>query len=309
MSHIRRVILLVMSGACAVASTASAEPATRPAGGDKSPVQEQALAEVRRVMGSKAVTLSTADAATPDRYHFLVRVALPAEGGGTTATEFLIERDGDDVAVLVRSAGGLPYAYATNGLFVGFDPTARGRLVVYAGGSPTFTYDAGPGGAGLVFELSFVKDAARPSIVLDPRSLLAAALPKVVQATLEPGRRTVELTTTKATVTVVAAPPEKAAAFAVERLTTTTTATGATISVTDIHVEPKLCVNVLGVTRESVRRLGLPVRELADADRRALLLVPPDFGKDEKERIAAEKLATLFSLGPPSTSRPGKVTQ
>ena len=217
-------------------------------------------------MAGKSVGLSTADATAPDHYHFLVRVALARKDGGTLASDYLIERDGDEVGVLVRSADGLPFAYATNGLFVGIDPKEPGRLVTFTGGSPTFAYEARADGSGLVFELSYVKDATKPSVVFDARSLLAAALERAVDAKVAPDGRSVELKTVKATITVVAALPEKTAAFAVERLTTTTTASGAAITVTDIHVERTLCVNVLGVTRDSVRKLGLPIRELADAD-------------------------------------------
>ena len=275
------------------------DPATRPAPATAPAASQPKLdslvaTAVREALGRGPLAFSTG-AAGPERYEFMLTMVAPLKDGGEAVSNYAVARDGDEVAVLVLSSAGAPYAYATNGLLVGFDPTEPGRLLVYGdGGAPSVWLGVDAASKKFRSELSYRSKVQSAAVDVDVQPVLAAAIANLELATFDPRRRVVKLSTRNSIVGVFLPPDgEDAAADAPLRGLIPRSKGGPGVALSNVRTRERS--SILGRARVEFERLGIPVRVADDkAPPKFPLFVPPAFGRNDKEKQGIERMIKVF---------------
>lgn len=276
------------------------------------PPQEASSAERPGVFDPKALLrdlaanpllrLTTGGDSASARFHFLSRAVTLAPDGAERMANVMVIRDETRVAMLCTSAKGLLYCYATRGFFVALDPARAGGLIVFQGGSPSFTLSVVPETNQLVYQFSYFGRQPDPSISLDLPALLRGLQEKLRSATFDQEQRTIEARTDNAVILITLAglpPPEHL--FPVTDYLMESHRTHNAMMIVGIATDSAPPFDMDAITEASVRKLGLPVRNLTADDVRTIdLMVPVDFGKNPAERRAAERLRELVNPALPA---------
>ncbi len=290
--------LVVVIGIASMAVSYGAEqpeqPTTNPAGTAAARTAE-AVALVRKVAQEKPLRLSTESVQPPDRFHFVIRLSKEVKGDPPQYTEYVIVKNQDRVGVLIRSSEGLPYCYLTEGLMVVLDRAHPGGLALHVGGAP-LVYFRMAGEDKLDFRVTHSMRANKAVVDLDVGPILQMLAGKVRSATYEWSSGVIVGQTQGSALMLTLPAAARPGDFGLRNLVNKM-ASGQTLALLDAAsgVEPPL--DLTRLSRQSLMDLGLPIRQVEDADREALsLLVPHNFGADEKERQAATKLLSLLSV-------------
>ena len=228
----------------------------------------------------------------PDRFELLLTIVLPFKGGGTLATNYVVARDKDDVAVLVLSASGAPYAYVTKGLFAGFDQADLGTLVLHDRGAPSLSVGVEPASNQFVLDLSYKAKAERADVRLDFDSVILAAAAKVERATLDDARHLIKVSTAKSVVGVFL-PTDESVTGAPLRGLVMKSENGLAVAVSNIRTTDRSAI--LGLDKAAFEKLGIPTRFAADGRAAVVpLVVPAGFGSNEKEKEGIKRLVALL---------------
>lgn len=259
---------------------------------------EQATATLRRLSQSANLQFTTSGNPAHRRFHFVFRLSSEPRGGEPQYTDFVVVRDGDRVGILVRSPDGLPLAYLTEGFMVVVDRATKSGFVTYNRGAPSFVLRAAREEGNLDFVVAHAGRAERGNVDVDLASLLRGGEPQFRKAVLDRTTGTLMATTDRTALMVTLPAITRPGGFDVRSFVLRTN-TGKTLAFLDpaVGVEPPF--DPAKANPEAVAKLKLPVRVMEEAERAALsLVVPADFGRDDKEREAATRLSEL--LMPPT---------
>jgi hypothetical protein len=267
-----------------------AAPATRGSGGDKGGDGWEA---VRALTDNPALHLSTEDRLTK-HFHALVRIAFKTREG-TRGTSYLVQRDDERAAVLILSDQGLPFCYMTDGFLAIFNPDKAGQLLVYEGGSPSFTLASDREDGTASCELTFDSKAESARVTLDIAAILRACLKKARAVTLEASNGEIELKTERSLVSIEQAPQHNPHGFPLTGITIVGTA-GDSVAAGPIGLDSQPAARLFGIDRRAVEQLDINCRQLSAEDAARLeVIVPPRFGRDAREKAAAERFMKLYA--------------
>jgi hypothetical protein len=271
---------------------------------DALPPATQPSAEVRRAV--EAVTkhenlrLSNDRRSMAEKFNFRCHFRPPA-GARTQPADVVVVRDGAQIGLLVVGKDGLPYCYVTDGLLAAVDAEQPGGLVMHQGGSVSFKVHGEAGASNVEFRYaSALRDS---TIVMDPAAALSEILEKVVVGRFNAERREAEIRTVRGA-RVVLKLAERKAAYPVELLLIQS-GEGVGMAVGEVAVGAVPKARLAGRSAADVKNLGVPVRELTDADLKGFKILPPKaFGEREEERAAAKAFRGLFPTTHPA-AEPG----
>jgi hypothetical protein len=253
----------------------------------------KAVAAVTNLLREGNLRLSSDDRLTR-HFRAMVRVGFKTRDGKTQGTTYLLHREEDRVAILLLSEEGLAYCLMTNGLVAAFDPAQPGRLLVHQGGNPSFSLGSDVLGARSLCDISYDTRAARASAMLDFSSLLSASLQKTTRARWDEKTRSAELKTDHAVVSVELSPLGDSHVFPIKNLTMLGTR-GDSLAAGSISIEPRSAAKVLGVDKAKITAAGLQVKTVGTEEAaRFQTTIPLDFGKNAREKAAAQQFLNLF---------------
>lgn len=304
MSTLKALSLLLFLSAVA-ASLHSAEinsmPEKNERGGDRGTDTKAVLKRVEELIDTRLLRLSTADQLRT-HFHCVVRTAYTSADGRKHGSTCFLERDAGRVGVLLCSDEGLPFAYCTNDLLVGIDRANPRQLLYREKMNPVFVLAPGKKAARALCDLSFDSRVASPKLDIDLEDLLL----EVVQ-TAKSGRtlnngRTLRIDTQHGALVDVDLPgAEEKTNLTPVKSVFVSGAEGDSLAISSLDSGPLESLNLLGITRDSLRTLGVPVIDASPEDcSRVDISTREDFGQDVQERSTAKSLLTLFSRAPKS---------
>jgi RNA polymerase sigma factor (sigma-70 family) len=236
------------------------------------------------------------DEGTFKTFHLVVSVmALP--GRGNVQADVVVERQAQSTAVLVRSTqAGLPYAYLSDGLYVGLDLEHPGGLVVSERLAPLVTLGPRQTPGATLTDLR-VEAGERRTIDIDLAGLIEGLQEGATGRSFNARLHSVSLSreTAGGRVRLAAqALPDQPPVLDFNVSET------ARLAVTVHHLRvDALAATLPRITLAQVEQLGLPVRRIAIHDVAADLLPAAGFFDQPQQCAAATKLRTL--LVPPNT--------
>jgi hypothetical protein len=236
------------------------------------------------------------DEGTFKTFHLVVSVmALP--GRGNVLADVVVERQAQSTVVLVRSTqAGLPYAYLSDGLYVGLDLEHPGGLVVSERLAPLVTLGPRQMPGATLTDLR-VEAGERRTIDVDLAGLIEGLQEGATGRSFNPRLHSVSLSRETAGGRVRLATQALPDQPPVLDFNVSETARLA-VTVHDLRVDA-LAATLPRITLAQVEQLGLPVRRIAIQDVAADLLPAAGFFDQPQQCAAATKLRTL--LVPPNT--------
>lgn len=267
-------------------------PQSKPTSREGEEPNSQALRTINALIQGGNLMLSSDDRLSK-HFHCLVRVAFATEGG-VQGTHYVVERDGDRVGILALADDGAPFCYMTNGFIAAFDTKRRGTILVGEHGSPSFAVQSDPKTTMWSCDVSFYSRADRPRAIVDIPSMLQACVSNAKGAKWNPKTRTAQITTPHAMASVEVAPEQAPATFPIKSMALRTLA-GDSLAIGSIGIDSSAAVNLFGISKKEIQDAGLQVREISAEETSHMQVISPEqFGKDEQERIAAQRFFTLF---------------
>jgi hypothetical protein len=273
----------VPAGNAAGASPTS-QPTTNP-----SPDAVKALADLA---AHPRLRLTNDATSAHDRYSYAIAINPPAGGLGQS-TSVLVVRDGEHFGVVV-GAKGLPCYYMTPGLLIALDPKKPGQLMMHQGGSVQILF----GGKDAGSQLSYVPQGNVSSIVLDPAALLTSIAAKSSRLDYRPEQQRLGIKTDLGDLIKIKLPKEgHLDGYPIESLMFQSPGpNSSTFAFGNVTPDIVLKKSIARRTAEDVRKLGIPIRQLTDAEVTTdfFALARREFGENEEEREMAEQLRALF---------------
>jgi hypothetical protein len=172
---------------------------------------------------------------------------------------------------------------------------------MHQGGRVTLTVHGDEGVTNGEFSYSAARRAT--TIAVDPAASLSGILEKVVSGRFDPEKREVEIRTVRG-VRVVMKLADRNATYPLQALLIQTgDGFGMAVGQVTLGAVPK--ERLAGRSAADVKKLGMPVRDLTDADLKDLNILPTKaFGEREEERAAAKAFRGLFPTTHPA-AEPG----
>ena len=260
--------------------------------------QESATEVLERLVERSPLRLSTDPQSAAETFSFVTHATRRSERGDRLASDVFVARSGARVGIVTASPNGLPYCYMTGGLLVTTDRANPGGLIVYPHGAPSFVLNCDEDREFINFTVTYSDDVHDPKIVLDLRSLLKSTLKTAKEAAFGEGGGYITVRTKGGAVVVELAKGDPDRAPGISGFTLSSTKSQLTLSVLRVTVDSPPPLNLFDVSEERLRRLQVPVRAVGARDIQGIdLLVPADFGKDPRERAAAQALLKLLISG------------
>lgn len=264
-------------------------------------VHDSARTKLEQAIANQGLRLSNSEERGSTRFSVVVTLFVPIKDLGTQITSYVVARDGDDVAILICSAKGSPFAYATRDLFCGFDLAQRGQLIMYEQGAPVILLGLSDADTGLDFDFSFRRDQRAPRVLLAIDDLLVEALRRSESVEFRGNDRSILVKTNKSDVWVMLTEKLGERVGAIAEVVFRSKA-GPVISITSIRTSGERS-SILGLRPVDFNSLGLPViAGQPNGVSQIPLLVPRSFGVDEPERSASERVLRLLRMAPPAAS-------
>jgi hypothetical protein len=276
-------------------------PASQPSQPEEK--SQQAIAVIRRLSTSNHLRLSTEGEQPLRKFHFVFRLSSEPKGGEPQYTNYVVVKEGDRLGILAVSGDGLPYAYLTEGFMVIADRTTPGGLLIDREGAPIFVLRASAQDGTLQFQMAHAGRAVKGRVDVELASLLRGTEPNLRKAALD--RTTGNLiATTDRTALMLSLPAFARPADFDVRSFVIRTQTGQTLAFLDPAIGTEPPFDPVQGTADAVEKLGVPIRTMQEKERGKLpMTVPPDFGKDPKERETASRLMTVFVQTMPSSGQ------
>jgi hypothetical protein len=276
---------------------------------DVGPGAREAIKNV--LADGKLLRLTMGDDGAADCFRFMVTLVLKTNGNATVPTNYVVARDHHQMAAVVLSGRGDPYAYLTKGFMAGFDPMEPGQLLVNTDGNPRFVFELGKEND-LDVELSFLHSIKQPELRIDLNEILRGAIANAGRADYDPQRRIVRMATESSSMLVALPPATAQGQFGIERLELHSR-TGA------IVVFPGITLGapppqIFNIDKGAFEAAGLKTREATQTEPgNVSLLVPRAFGTHPQESLAITRMkamlpeSMLSQKGP--TTRPSRGTE
>jgi hypothetical protein len=286
------LLTTVVSAEPPTASPPQTQPASQPASQPSTQPSPEAIKALADLAAHPGLRLTNDATSAHEKFSYALAINPPAGGKGQS-TSVLVVRDGDHVGVVI-GAKGLPCYYMTDGLLIALDSKKPGQLMMHEGGSVQLLF----GGKDAVSQLSYLSQGKANSIVLDPASLLTAMATKSTRLDYRPDQQRLGLKTDAGDLLKIKFPKDgHPDAYPIESLMFQSpgphSSTFAFGSVTPNVVLKK---SIATRTADDVRKLGIPIRMLTDAELKTdfFALARVEFGENEEERETAEQLRALF---------------
>jgi hypothetical protein len=288
------VALLISLAATTVGGQARPLDERQPAA---APADDVAVA-LRSVLDRGGLRLSTAEPSASPVFSFSLWLA-PAERGDdrTAGTELVFRGDHGTATVVSRSAGGLPFAYATSGAYLQLDPAVPGRLTTAGRGELDVQF--GSSADGLSFRFRYGPEVRQTELTLDLESILRGMLGAAHPLGRDPKSGAL-LFQTKNRVVAVRMNGDKGGGYPIrDVLMLTPDGRRLTLSISDIRTAGAATgIAADALAQERIKATGLPlVEQPGNATRDQFPIPPAKFWDAEANRAAARQLAAV--IGPP----------
>lgn len=258
--------------------------------------RDKAVAGLKQLADGNLRLTSTDQSHSPD-FHFTARLGLLTRDGQLRELDALVVRHAakDRVAILVRSREGWPFAFITNGLYVAADREDPRRLVLHEGGHPRFVLENDAAQRSLRFQVTY-SPTPPAQVTLDLSSIVHSMLPAAQGGSFDMGQRTIGIEANTGGLKAVLPMAGAASNFPLQEFALRS-ARGMTLGIGEVGTDHRSVLNLLAADAAAVKKLGLPIRPLADADVAKLSpFPPPGYGRSTAERETATKLMELFAV-------------
>ena len=215
------------------------------------------------------------------------------KGQPTDQIQFCLFATHRDRALLMQTADGLPYGYATKDFFVTCDPTEPGRLAYFRGNGVLFRFDSQGPDFGLQMALPDPPDP-NDDIDFNLAGVLTEAAKHMETVRYNKDTRTLSIALAqKAKLSMVLIPESVRGPFGIDKVVLERG--GVTMTFTKF-VLGKLTTQIIPeVTWKNIESLQLPMQHMTAEEFQTLSLKPPPgFPRNDKERAAVEKLQSIL---------------
>lgn len=309
MTHIKRSIsiislALVFTGMSVFSSTTNATPQAKE-------IVETLLKNKTLVLLTKTNFMSYAEQA-PDKYNYLGMYVKSSKmirqfgfkalmsRPGLTETVMKVAADTNHVTVVVQSPNGLPYCILSDHFALQCDPQNPGGLLYSTEGTIQWGYYQAPdldkmalSKQQMEFSLTFLPMNTTPSAFLEANHLVKEYLDAATNTTYTASTRTVQLKTKTAELKLILAKSNPEDPFGIQELEITKQNSNARLGFSEFKFGAKAQHDLLKISIQDLKRMGLPLRELKKGQSFSPL-IPPGFPSSPKEKAASDKLKELI---------------
>ncbi len=242
------------------------------------------------------IRLSTLHETAAIPFQFITRIYETNQvikGQPADQIQFCLFATRQDRALMMQSADGLPYGYATKDFFITCDPTEPGRLTYYRGNGVLFRFDSQGPDFGLQMALPDPPEA-NDDIDFNLAGVLAEAAKHMETVRFNKDTRTLSIVLSqKAKLSMVLIPDSVRGAFGIDKVVLERG--GVTMTFTKFLLG-KLSTQIIPeISWKNVEALQLPMQRMTTGEFQNLSLKPPaGFPRNAKERAAVEKLQSLL---------------
>ena len=277
---------------------------TQPSDGGEKASKEQVLKRVKGLIDTRQLRLTTEDQIRT-HFHCLIRSAYTGAEGKKHASNYFVERDGDQVGILACSDDGLPFSYITNDLLIGTDRENPGQLLLHEHINPVLILGSMAKNSTALCDLSFDSRVRSPKIEIDLEDLLRDVTAKAKSARVKDGGRTIQIGTEHGALIEIDLAATNSALMPIRSFFISGTK-GESMAIGSLDNGPLESLQVLRISKEDLATLRIPVVTATSAESSRIdVSVREDFGQDAREKDAAEAFLTLFKHGykPPQRGR------
>lgn len=260
----------------------------------------EAMRLVKQLAENKDLRLATEGVSAADRFALSVTIDV----AGYSPMHLRVERNQQDVALLTRSADGLVYFYATNGLYVAIDAKQPNQFLIVPDVQPRFICRSDPRTAGMQFIIDVAREDAA-SVIFDPADLMSSLMASIRNASYQPDDRMLTILTRQAKVEAKLHDPAEAP-FPLAEFTVSIEGRMA-IRFHDIAIGAAIGESILGRTAKHFT--DLPVKgETRPLTPQLAAAQPPvparGFWDNQAAQETGKVLASVFGQGPQPATRP-----
>lgn len=249
------------------------------------------------LLETQPLRLSTEDEKGADQFVFTIGFSLPQDETRIQPFKILALRDRDQAGLIVVTSTGLPFCYLSDHFGFSFDSNRPGQINLQQGLGGKLLFGGVKGESSAHMNL-VMNDSEKTIVTLDLGGILRPILEKAHKAEFDKEKATIGVQTDKTFVSIHLVPVhELTNRFPVESVSITSLSGGAT-TFSDFRMAIGKDRQMLAVKIGDIESLGLPIqRAVYPSQRLDLSYLPPkDFPRNEQEKAAAQKLATLLGL-------------
>lgn len=237
--------------------------------------------------------LSTVDRSFASSFFVFAELYENEDGVLRKQFDMRVTRNGELVALLVRSRDELPYLYATNNLCIWVSDDASGALCVCTTGMPHFLL--GLAGGKLRLEGGHYPVRARPDVLVDTSAVLLAAADGRMSYEPELHRLVSSFPQTGISMAFSLRADRARDLFPLSGWSASRVG-GTAIAVRGIRTGESAGDADIGITLRDIQPLGLPIRYVERPGEDGLHPVPRDFGVEAKQMAASKAIARILEM-------------